>query len=174
MEGGDVMEVKELGSVQLGEGNINSGSDKVKKKKNRKKRTKQRVEESSIKAEAGEYETKTESCVKEGSALSDGGSEKNGAFEKKHTASEDAEDERADKIVREDCGEKILDSNNGKTDKKIMKRKKGLLKEAAKANMRGICYLSRVPPHMDPLKLRQILSQYGEIQRIYLVPEGNE
>ncbi|XP_039123986.1 pre-rRNA-processing protein ESF2 [Dioscorea cayenensis subsp. rotundata] len=35
----------------------------------------------------------------------------------------------------------------------------------------GVCYLSRVPPHMDPTKLRQILSQYGDIQRIYLVPE---
>ncbi|CAA3000861.1 pre-rRNA-processing ESF2 [Olea europaea subsp. europaea] len=51
------------------------------------------------------------------------------------------------------------------------KRKKRLLKEAEKANKRGVCYLSRVPPHMDPLKLRQILSQSGEIQRIYLTPE---
>ncbi|WOK96010.1 hypothetical protein Cni_G04717 [Canna indica] len=36
---------------------------------------------------------------------------------------------------------------------------------------RGICYLSRVPPRMDPSHVRQILSQYGEIQRIYLAPE---
>ncbi|PWA64662.1 pre-rRNA-processing protein ESF2 [Artemisia annua] len=52
-----------------------------------------------------------------------------------------------------------------------MKRKRRLLKEAAKADMRGVCYLSRIPPRMDPLKLRQILSQYAELERIYLTPE---
>ncbi|ONK67546.1 uncharacterized protein A4U43_C05F1160 [Asparagus officinalis] len=36
---------------------------------------------------------------------------------------------------------------------------------------RGVCYLSRVPPHMDPSNLRQILSRFGEIQRVYLVPQ---
>lgn len=57
--------------------------------------------------------------------------------------------------------------------KRKEKRKKRLLKEVEKADKRGVCYLSRVPPHMDPLKLRQILSQYGEIQRIYLAPEDS-
>ncbi|GKD21784.1 pre-rRNA-processing protein ESF2 [Tanacetum coccineum] len=52
-----------------------------------------------------------------------------------------------------------------------MKRKRRLLKEVAKADLRGVCYLSRIPPKMDPLKLRQILSQYGELERIYLTPE---
>lgn len=52
------------------------------------------------------------------------------------------------------------------------KSKKRLLKEVEKAERRGVCYLSRVPPHMNPLTLRQILSQYGEIQRLYLTPEG--
>ncbi|XP_047323228.1 pre-rRNA-processing protein ESF2 [Impatiens glandulifera] len=53
------------------------------------------------------------------------------------------------------------------------KKKKRMLlqKESEKAENRGVCYLSRVPPHMNPLKLRQILSPYGEIQRIYLTPE---
>lgn len=55
--------------------------------------------------------------------------------------------------------------------KRREKRKKRLLKETEKANKRGVCYLSRIPPKMDPLKLRQILSSYGEIQRIYLAPQ---
>ncbi|XP_057992333.1 pre-rRNA-processing protein ESF2 isoform X2 [Hevea brasiliensis] len=55
--------------------------------------------------------------------------------------------------------------------KKKKKNKEQLLKEAAKADKRGVCYLSRIPPHMDHVKLRHILSQYGEIQRIYLAPE---
>ncbi|WVZ66967.1 hypothetical protein U9M48_016117 [Paspalum notatum var. saurae] len=37
---------------------------------------------------------------------------------------------------------------------------------------RGVCYLSRVPPHMNPSHVRQMLSKYGEVLRIYLVPEG--
>ncbi|CAI0456589.1 unnamed protein product [Linum tenue] len=53
------------------------------------------------------------------------------------------------------------------------KKKQRLLEETAKADRRGVCYLSRIPPHMDPAKLRHALSQYGEIQRIYLVPEDS-
>ncbi|KAL9253137.1 Pre-rRNA-processing protein ESF2-like protein [Drosera capensis] len=56
-----------------------------------------------------------------------------------------------------------------KIRKEKMRRK--LMKEAKKARMRGVCYLSRVPPKMDPPKLRQILSQYADIDRIYLAPE---
>ncbi|KAG9458968.1 hypothetical protein H6P81_003476 [Aristolochia fimbriata] len=74
------------------------------------------------------------------------------------------------------------DSNAGQTsslgalpsnerEKGTRKRKKHSGKEVGAIVKRGICYLSRVPPHMNPLKLRQILSHYGEIQRIYLTPE---
>ncbi|KAB1223397.1 Pre-rRNA-processing protein esf2 [Morella rubra] len=63
-----------------------------------------------------------------------------------------------------------LDGENA--DSRKSKKTKGLLKEAGAADKRGVCYLSRIPPHMDPVKLRQILSQYGEIQRIYLTPEN--
>ncbi|KAJ6754338.1 ACTIVATOR OF BASAL TRANSCRIPTION 1 [Salix purpurea] len=51
-------------------------------------------------------------------------------------------------------------------------KKKKLKKEAEKAHKRGVCYISRVPPGMDHVKLRQLISQYGEIQRIYLVPQS--
>ncbi|KAL7592015.1 pre-rRNA-processing protein ESF2 [Lactuca sativa] len=71
------------------------------------------------------------------------------------------------------------DSKKEHTDKEVeklkaerkVKRKRRLLKEAAKADKRGVCYLSRIPPRMDPIKLRQILSQFGELERIYLTPE---
>jgi ESF2/ABP1 family protein len=33
-------------------------------------------------------------------------------------------------------------------------------------------YISRVPPFMKPAKIRHLLSQHGEIGRIYLAPEG--
>lgn len=63
-----------------------------------------------------------------------------------------------------------LDGENA--DSRKSKKTKRLLKEAGAADKRGVCYLSRIPPHMDPVKLRQILSQYAEVQRIYLTPES--
>lgn len=65
-------------------------------------------------------------------------------------------------------------NNHERAEKGKNKIKKRLLKEAARADKRGVCYLSRIPPRMDPLRLRQILSQYGEVQRIYLAPEDPE
>lgn len=64
----------------------------------------------------------------------------------------------------------IVPKTEGVAKKK--KRKERLLREAEKADKRGVCYLSRIPPRMTPLILRQLLSQYGEIQRIYLTPEN--
>jgi ESF2/ABP1 family protein len=40
-----------------------------------------------------------------------------------------------------------------------------------KMSRRGVVYLSRVPPFMKIAKLRNLLEQYGEVHRIYLVPE---
>jgi len=35
----------------------------------------------------------------------------------------------------------------------------------------GIVYLSRIPPAMNPLKIRSLLSQYGNVGRLFLQPE---
>jgi ESF2/ABP1 family protein len=35
----------------------------------------------------------------------------------------------------------------------------------------GVVYMSHIPPYMKPIKVRQLLSQYAEIGRIYLAPE---
>ncbi|UIZ21256.1 hypothetical protein KXD40_000796 [Peronospora effusa] len=40
-----------------------------------------------------------------------------------------------------------------------------------KAERRGVVYISRVPPFMKPEKLRYLLTKYGDLNRIYLVPE---
>lgn len=52
------------------------------------------------------------------------------------------------------------------------KKRKRSLRSLDGLSKRGVCYLSRVPPHMNPSHVRQMLSNYGEVQRIYLVPEG--
>ncbi|XP_027359169.1 pre-rRNA-processing protein ESF2 [Abrus precatorius] len=61
-------------------------------------------------------------------------------------------------------------SNGENTRLKKKKKKKMVSKEREK---RGVCYLSRIPPHMDHVKLRHILSQFGDIQRIFLAPQDS-
>ncbi|CAI5475133.1 unnamed protein product [Closterium sp. Yama58-4] len=51
------------------------------------------------------------------------------------------------------------------------KRKQAKLAKGKKRHKTGVCYLSRIPPRMKPLKLRHLLSPHAEILRIYLAPE---
>jgi len=37
-------------------------------------------------------------------------------------------------------------------------------------NKTGVCYLSRIPPHMQVSKIRELLDPYG-IERVYLKPK---
>ena len=41
----------------------------------------------------------------------------------------------------------------------------------ARLERRGIVYLSRVPPRMGPAKVKTLLSDFGEVARVYLVEE---
>ena len=36
----------------------------------------------------------------------------------------------------------------------------------------GIIYISKVPPFMKPGKLRNLMTQFGEVGRLFLQPEG--
>jgi len=36
----------------------------------------------------------------------------------------------------------------------------------------GIIYLSRIPPSMNPVKIKNLLAQFGEVGRLFLQPEG--
>jgi len=82
-------------------------------------------------------------------------------------------DEEAEQTPREEEEEEEDDEDEEEEKARRIKekRRKKLQEENAKLKKRGVCYLSRVPPHLKPLKLRQILSQHGEILRIYLAPE---
>lgn len=43
-----------------------------------------------------------------------------------------------------------------------------------KATNPGVVYMSRLPPFMKPAKIRNIFSQYGEVGRLFLQPEGKK
>ena len=49
--------------------------------------------------------------------------------------------------------------------------KKALKRFTAKQKAKGIVYLSRLPPNMKPQKVRHLLSDYGDIGRVYLAAE---
>ena len=66
--------------------------------------------------------------------------------------------------------------NDGTTGKKKKKKEKVLSLEDvedfnAKLKKRGVIYLSRIPPRMGPTKIKQLLSEYGTVTRVYLVEE---
>ena len=45
-------------------------------------------------------------------------------------------------------------------------------KKKRKETIPGVVYMSRLPPFMKPAKIRNIFSQYGEVGRLFLQPEG--
>lgn len=60
--------------------------------------------------------------------------------------------------------------SNKKTRKKLLSAQK-LARLKAAAERRGIVYVSRIPPHMKPMKLKQLLGAYGAVGRVYCAPE---
>lgn len=70
----------------------------------------------------------------------------------------------------EDEGE---DEEENNEQDKIVKpiSKKELEKREKQIKKTGVVYISRIPPFMKPDKLKHILSRFGEVNRIFLVPE---
>ncbi|CAM6008331.1 unnamed protein product [Sphagnum balticum] len=107
--------------------------------------------------------------------------EENSSISRSSEDEEEEEEEEADETkkqarsrkrseMREEQQQQGEGEEKNKTKKK--KNRRRVLEEQAKVGgKRGICYLSRIPPHLKPLKLRHLLSQFGEVLRIYLAPE---
>lgn len=94
-------------------------------------------------------------------------------FKKKKVSVEHPEIDAEEKAIDATTTTTPKTASNEISQKSKLKQKKQLLKEAEKADKRGVCYLSRIPPHMDHVKLRHILSQYGDIQRIFLASKDS-
>jgi ESF2/ABP1 family protein len=84
------------------------------------------------------------------------------------------EDEEEEEEVENDHESNEVTSGDSKRSKvkddSILSEKK-LEKTLAKLKKSGVVYISRIPPYMKPVKLRQILSRFGEVNRIFLTPE---
>lgn len=73
----------------------------------------------------------------------------------------------------DNSAEDVNESKEQGEDMHARKKKRSQKDLNSSTEKRGICYFSRVPPHMDPASLRQIISKYGDLQRIYLVPQDH-
>ncbi|KAJ3065745.1 RNA-binding ATPase activator esf2 [Quaeritorhiza haematococci] len=106
-------------------------------------------------------------------------------FEGGDSGDDDEQDEEADEEVDEDddkedssatfiandiyIGDDLAHSESTKQARPLTAE--SLAKFKDRVDKTGVIYLSRIPPFMKPLVLRRLLSRYGELGRIYLVPE---
>ena len=60
------------------------------------------------------------------------------------------------------------------TDSRLSKRRRRLRGATKRSTTPGLVYLSSIPPFMKPHKVRHLLSQYGDVGRVYLQPEGED
>ena len=105
---------------------------------------------------------------------SDNGS---GSGTQDHSVSNDVDDEQGDEELGNDLngfGDGMdLEGFSGPKEKVV----KPLTPEALAAfkaakEKTGVIYISRIPPGMRPAKVRHMMSQYGEIGKVYLQQEG--
>ena len=89
--------------------------------------------------------------------------------ERKKKRGERTENEDEEKTV---YGDGLADDAAAARAKR-RKAKREVLAERAKRKQakRGVVYLGAIPPRMKPTKLRQLLTPFGELDRVYLTPE---
>ena len=89
--------------------------------------------------------------------------------ERKKKRGERTENEDEEKTV---SGDGLADDAAAARAKR-RKAKREVLAERAKRKQakRGVVYLGAIPPRMKPTKLRQLLTPFGALDRVYLTPE---
>lgn len=100
---------------------------------------------------------------------SEGGGSRNGAQDR--SVHSDADEEEGDFDGFRDGMD--LEGFSGSKEKVV----KPLTPEALAAfraakEKTGVIYISRIPPGMRPTKVRHLMSQYGEVGKVYLQQEG--
>lgn len=77
--------------------------------------------------------------------------------------------DQANASEQNDDGESVYDDEDGHKLKPLTAKKLGQFKNNMDST--GVVYVSRIPPFMKPQKLKHLLSQFGDIGRIYLAQE---
>lgn len=90
--------------------------------------------------------------------------------QKRGDTASDEEEDINDEEEDENVAKQTETEAESKQKMKILSEEENLrkLKEIKRS---GVVYLSSIPPYMKPVKMKQILSRFGEVGRIYLAPE---
>jgi len=96
----------------------------------------------------------------------------NGEQEEMEGEQSDSSGDDAEGMAAEGSGE----AKTGEQEVRKRKTVKPLSKEKmeeflAGEKRKGVVYISHIPPHMKPVKIRQMLSKHGDIGRVFLNPE---
>jgi len=116
---------------------------------NRKKRTSEQIEQDESDQELDSDDDNSELDIEDGNVFEENESEEEAELEEIGHGNQSE-------------GEKIEDEVDNDKKKK---------KSDSTEDKRGIIYLSRIPPYMKIPKLRHTMSQFGDVERIYLKPE---
>uniref|UniRef100_A0A3Q4B515 Activator of basal transcription 1 n=1 Tax=Mola mola TaxID=94237 RepID=A0A3Q4B515_MOLML len=84
------------------------------------------------------------------------------------------EDDEAEGSGDDEEQEDGVDDDKNNADKKKNPIKKGVTSCSDRKCLPGIIYLGHIPPRMRPKHMRNMLSAYGEIGRIFLQPEDRQ
>lgn len=88
--------------------------------------------------------------------------------EKEAEAEEDNENEPDDEEVVADGNDPVLTAKPRKVHKLSLAKTEDFNEKLRK---RGVLYIARIPPRMTPTKVKSLLSEFGEVTRVYLVEE---
>ncbi|KAK9448818.1 uncharacterized protein V1518DRAFT_418308 [Limtongia smithiae] len=124
--------------------------------------------ESAKESRAGVTSTRGSTKIKDNTAL---------RFAKLSDDEDDEDDEDDDDDDEEEAHEDEEDEEEEEEDEEdndpVLRRitPAELAANRAKIANSGVIYLSRIPPYMKPAKVRQLLSRFGALGRVFLAPE---
>lgn len=121
--------------------------------------------------DSGNSEEEKESSGSEESSESEGENEET-TIKKESSENEDVEneEEEEDKVDDEESKEGVpKTTKKKKKDHRLDISKVDNFNE--KLRRRGVLYIARIPPRMNPSKIKSLLSDFGNVIRIYLVEE---
>ena len=87
------------------------------------------------------------------------------------SVSDSKSDDESKGEIEEEPEENSIEKKNGKKEPFKINLDELESDFNAKLKRRGVVYLARIPPRMGPSKVKTLLSQFGEVTRVYLVEE---
>jgi ESF2/ABP1 family protein len=91
-----------------------------------------------------------------------------------HDSLEHTPKDQAESSIEGDDVVELTEEQKRKQTKLLQKRKREAEQWNKVQDDRGIIYISKIPPFMKPDKVRHLMAQYGEVDRLSLTPEGDQ